>query len=76
MSRCKSCDVILTANELSRTKEDGTPEDLCGGCGYLVFLDVEDLYTTHDYAFAELTEGIGGQVYFEQQVKVGMSEYS
>lgn len=56
MSRCKSCDAILTTNEMSRTKDDGTPEDLCGGCGYLVFLDVEDMFVAHEYAQAHITE--------------------
>lgn len=58
MSRCKSCDVILTANELSRSKDDGSPEDLCGDCGYIVFLDVEDLFVDHTYAHISITDSV------------------
>ena len=78
MSRCKSCDVILTQVELGRVNEiTGEPEDLCGSCGYITFLDVNDLFMEYrDYQFGEYTEGAESFLGMEPQVKVGMSDYS
>lgn len=58
MSRCKGCDVILTHKELSRFNESsGSPEDLCGNCGRIVFLDLNDIeIESKSYQFESLTE--------------------
>lgn len=56
MSRCKSCDCMMSDTELSRTKENGEPEDLCGECGRLVFLDLEDLFVYREYQQGHITE--------------------
>ena len=58
MSRCKSCDVILTPVELKRVNDiTGDFEDLCGGCSKIVFMDVNDIYQeNHEYQLGSLTE--------------------
>lgn len=57
MSRCRACDAVLTQAELSRKSDNGDFEDLCGDCGYIVFLDVEDLFIEHhSYAHSDITE--------------------
>lgn len=74
MSRCKSCNHVLTSIELSRTKPDGLPEDLCGECGKIVFLDLEDLLDYRSYAFGDLTESGLGQIgVLEPSVHVPLS---
>jgi hypothetical protein len=75
MSRCKSCDNILSKSELSRYTDTGEPEDLCGGCGYIVFLDVNDLFMEYrDYQFGDVTEGGEGMVKTTPQLKVSMND--
>jgi hypothetical protein len=78
MSRCKSCNVILSPAELKRVNEiTNEPEDLCGSCGYIAFLDINDLFMEYrDYQFGEFTEGPESFLGMEPQVRVGMSEYS
>ncbi len=58
MSRCRSCDCILTTVEMTRKKPDDSYEDLCSSCGRLVFLDVEDLFVDDfsRYVLGEFTE--------------------
>ena len=71
MSRCKSCNVVLSSIELSRFNEiTGEPEDLCGSCGYIAFLDVNDLFMEYrDYQFGEITSGLLPDSYERQMVK-------
>lgn len=58
MSRCKCCDVILLDRELRRSKQDGSPEDLCSDCAIIVHLDLEDMFDMRDYAFAQITDNV------------------
>lgn len=71
MSRCISCDNILTRTELSRRDSNGDFEDLCGNCSYLVFLDVEDLFIDHHtYAHSEISEAYSEFLGVERSLKV------
>lgn len=58
MSRCKSCNVILTPVELKRVNEvSGNPEDLCGWCSRIVYLDLNNIeIEERQYQFGDLTE--------------------
>ena len=58
MSRCISCDSILNGSELSRKNDDGSFTDLCNECHRLVQMDIDEIFVSHDYAFAELTENL------------------
>jgi len=75
MSRCKSCNVVLSGTELTKTKDDGSFEDLCNACNYIVFLDVNDLYIEHhEYQFGDITEGSIGIINYIPQLKVNMND--
>ena len=71
MSRCKSCDTILTTVELLKRKQDDSFEDLCRQCRKLVHLDVEDLFVDDwdRYAFADITENYLRDVNFFESVE-------
>lgn len=67
MSRCKSCDVVLTTDELKRYNDlTGEPEDLCTKCSKIVFLDVNDLFMEYrEYQLGEITENPLAQTGYE-----------
>jgi hypothetical protein len=71
MSRCKSCDVILSSVELRRVNDiTGEFEDLCGGCGYIAFLDINDLFMEYrDYQFGEISSGLLPDSYERQMAQ-------
>jgi hypothetical protein len=58
MSRCKSCNVILSPVELRRVNEiTDEPEDLCGWCSRIVFLDLNNIEIEERvYQFGDITE--------------------
>lgn len=74
MSRCASCDRIMTEVEMLRTNSNDEFEELCGDCAYIVFLDVEDLFEFREYAFGDLTESPLGQVELDPSLKVNMAD--
>jgi hypothetical protein len=75
MSRCRSCDVVLSNGELLKTKEDGSPEDLCNICNHIVFLDVNDLFMEYrEYQFGDITDGYESLLDATPQLKINMAD--
>lgn len=50
--RCKSCETIMTGDELNQEKPDGTQEDLCSSCLKKVYLDIgKEICEDMDYDY-------------------------
>jgi hypothetical protein len=61
MLRCVCCNAQLTIAEMKMVQEDGSPEDMCGGCrSEVVYTDQEDDDWSHEYMFENLREGVTG----------------
>lgn len=56
MSRCRSCDALLSDMDLLLTQDDGSPEDLCKVCRDIVY--TIDEYEEREYAFHGIEEGL------------------
>lgn len=52
--RCVACDCALRQGELSMTKDDGNPEDMCSDCRGIAYS--AEFIDTHEYHHSRATE--------------------
>lgn len=77
MSRCRSCDSILSGGELCVKNKDGSFRDLCTSCHTLIQADLDGVFDIKEYAFSDLTSSLRSELGIQDTYLVSEdSDYS